>query len=435
MENWLAVALIYLVPVAVLGAIYMMRQRRRTHLAVAVYKDSAESGLLEPASLHPIIDPLRCLGCATCVSACPEKQVLGIVERRAKLIKPSSCIGHGACKEACPTHAIDLVFGTATRGVDIPHVDPNFQTNIAGVYIAGELGGMGLIRNAIEQGRQAIESIAKNGRKAINGQLDVVIVGAGPAGISAAMAAEEKGMSYRVMEQDTVGGTIAHYPRGKVVMTAPATLPIIGEFNFGETSKESLMEFWEDVVQRSGIKISSNTAVENITALDNGFRINDDRDCVSSNVLLAIGRRGTPRKLGVAGEEYPKVVYRLADPRQYHGQKVIVVGGGDSALEAALSLTDEPDVTVCLSYRGDAFNRVKIKNRERISTAVELGKLQLEMGSKIQHISPTEISLETSQGIVKLENDAVIICAGGILPIGLLRSIGVSVETRFGTAL
>lgn len=433
MENWLAIALIYLIPAAMLVAIYMMRQRRRTHRAAAVYKDSVESGLLEPASLHPIIDPLRCLGCATCVSACPEKQVLGIVDSRAKLIKPSSCIGHGACKEACPTNAIDLVFGTATRGVDIPHVDPHFQTNISGVYIAGELGGMGLIRNAIEQGRQAIDSISKNGRKAINGQLDVVIVGAGPAGISAAMAAAEKGMSYRVMEQDTVGGTIAHYPRGKVVMTAPATLPIIGEFNFGETSKESLMAFWEDVVQRSGIKISSNTAVESVAILDDGFRINDDENCVSSNILLAIGRRGTPRKLGVAGEECPKVVYRLVDPLQYHGQKVVVVGGGDSALEAALSLADESDVEVCLSYRGDAFNRVKAKNRERISAAVALGKLQLEMGSQIQDISPAEISLKTAKGTLKLANDAVIVCAGGILPTGFLRSIGVSVETRFGS--
>jgi thioredoxin reductase len=317
--------------------------------------------------------------------------------------------------------------------VDIPHVDPKFQTNISGVYIAGELGGMGLIRNAIEQGRQAIESISKNGRKATNGQLDVVIVGAGPAGISAAMAAAEKGMSYRVMEQDTVGGTIAHYPRGKVVMTAPATLPIIGEFNFGETSKESLMEFWEDVVQRSGIKISTNIAVENVAVLDNGFRINDDENCVSSNILLAIGRRGTPRKLGVAGEECPKVVYRLVDPRQYRGQKVVVVGGGDSALEAALSLADENDVEVCLSYRGEAFNRVKAKNRERIAEAVELGKLRLEMGSQIQDISPTEISLKTAEGILKLANDAVIVCAGGILPTGFLRSIGVDVETRFGT--
>ncbi len=433
MEEWLAITLVYLVPALLIVCIYGLKQRRKTHHSSAVYRQSAADGMLEPASLHPIIDPLRCLGCATCITACPEKQVLGIIESRAKLIKPSSCIGHGACKEACPTRAIDLVFGTATRGVDIPHVDPSFQTNIPGIYIAGELGGMGLIRNAIEQGRQAIDSIAKNDRTSQGEQLDVVIIGAGPAGISAAMAAQQKNLTYKVLEQDTIGGTIAHYPRGKIVMTAPANLPGVGEFNFGETSKEALMEFWIDVVSKAKLKITTGATVESVEVLEHGFRVSGGEELLCSNVLLTIGRRGTPRKLGVKGEEDSKVVYRLVDPRQYQNQKVLVVGGGDSALEAALSLAEEPGVKVCLSYRGEAFNRVKAKNRERVSDAVSRDALRLEMGSQIAEISAENVTLNTNKGTENLDNDAVIVCAGGILPTNFLRSMGVNIETKFGT--
>ncbi len=326
------------VPAFVLMLIYWLGQRHKSKAAHRVYQEALASGLLEPASLHPVIDPTRCLGCGTCVKACPEKNVLGIINNRAQLISPSSCIGHGACKAACPTHAIELVFGTATRGVDIPQVSPDFQTSIPGIYIAGELGGMGLIRNAIEQGRQALEAISKNGRSRPGEQLDVLIVGAGPAGISAAMAAKEMNLNYQLLEQDTVGGTIAHYPRGKVVMTAPAVLPIVGEFQFGETSKENLMTFWSDVVQQTQLNISTGAKVETIDVTGSGFEVRADKCYRTANVLLAIGRRGSPRKLGVPGEEYSKVVYHLVDPQQYRGKKVVVVGGGDSAMEAAISL-------------------------------------------------------------------------------------------------
>jgi len=433
MPSWLVVSGLYLVPALLLIMLYVMRQRQKTAKSNHHYQESAAAGMLEPASLHPVIDYSRCLGCATCIAACPEKQVLGIVDNRAKLIRPSSCIGHGACKTACPTQAIDLVFGTATRGVDIPHVGSDFQTNVTGIYVAGELGGMGLIRNAIEQGRQAIDAIATNSRCGQNGQIDVVIIGAGPAGISAAMAAAEKGLSYRVFEQDTVGGTIAHYPRGKIVMTAPAKLPIVGEFHFGETSKENLMEFWTDAIERAGIEIQTNTRVESVTATPSGFEVQCKNAVTASNVLLAIGRRGTPRKLGVPGEDHNKVVYRLIDPQQYQGQKVIVVGGGDSALEAALSLSEEAADEVVLSYRGEAFNRVKPKNRERTADAEQAGTLRVEMNSQLLHINKDSVQLKTSQGETTLANDAVIVCAGGILPTGFLKDTGIEIQTHFGT--
>jgi thioredoxin reductase/NAD-dependent dihydropyrimidine dehydrogenase PreA subunit len=430
----LTIGAIYGLPALLIMGTYWQVQRRRSVKAQHIYKESVASGLLEPASLHPVIDYARCLGCGTCVKACPEKSVLGLISNRAKLITPSSCIGHGACKTACPTQAITLVFGTATRGVDIPQVGADFQTNIPGIYIAGELGGMGLIRNAIEQGRQAMEAIAGNGRKRPTDQLDVLIIGAGPAGISAAMAAKQANLSYQVLEQDTVGGTIAHYPRGKVVMTAPAKLPIVGEFRFAETSKEDLMSFWSETVKQAGLDICTGARVEGIDVLEGGFEVRSDKPYRATNVLLAIGRRGTPRKLGVPGEEHSKVVYRLMDPQQYRGQKIMVVGGGDSALEAAVSLSQEPGTEVTLSYRGAAFNRVKAKNRERVAGARDAGRLQVELGSQVKQINADAVLLERPDGEARLANDAVIVCAGGILPSAFLESVGIAVETRYGTA-
>ena len=434
LQQYATIGAVYLIPAFLVMAFYWLNQQRKTRGALRVYQEAKNAGMLEPPSLHPIIDSSHCLGCATCVAACPEKNVLGIIDHRAHLISPSSCIGHGACKTACPVDAIQLVFGTATRGVDIPLVGEDFQTSMPGIYIAGELGGMGLIRNAIAQGKQALDAIANSGRTGQADQLDVLIVGAGPAGISAAMAAKELGLSYKVLEQDTIGGTIAHYPRGKVVMTAPARLPLVGEFRFGETSKEDLMQFWTEVVEKTELDICTGERVSAIESFDGGFEVSAGSRYRAGNVLLAIGRRGTPRKLGVAGEDHSKVIYSLMEPEQYRGQKVLVVGGGDSALEAAMSLSEEPGTEVVLSYRGDAFSRAKAKNRERVAAAGESGQLRIELASTVQQIMPDSLRLKTADGETEFANDAVLVCAGGILPTPFLEKVGIKVETRFGTA-
>ncbi len=152
---------VYAVAVGIIWALYVVLRRRSEARSRATKEEAAEAGLLEPASLHPKFDPAKCLGCGACVRACPEGNIIGLINGKAELVEPAHCIGHGACREACPYDAITLVFGTERRGVDIPHVRPDFQTNIPGIFIAGELGGMGLIRNAIEQGSQAIDSIRK----------------------------------------------------------------------------------------------------------------------------------------------------------------------------------------------------------------------------------------------------------------------------------
>jgi thioredoxin reductase/NAD-dependent dihydropyrimidine dehydrogenase PreA subunit len=413
---------------------YLVRAIRKERESRSVLDETREAGLTEPASLHPVIDLDSCIGAGSCVAACPENLILGVVDGKAVLVDPTRCIGHGACRAACGQGAIELVFGTETRGVDIPNVKPNFETNVPGLFIAGELGGMGLIRNAVEQGRQAMDSIRHTIGAGKNGKLDVVIVGAGPAGFSASLAAMEDGLRHVTVEQDTLGGTVAHYPRGKVVMTAPVKLPMYGKARFTETTKEKLLAFWEDVEQKTGVEIRYQERVENVTRDDEGFVVTTTRGTYESrSVLLAIGRRGTPRKLGVPGEELSKVTYRLIDPEQYSGQAVLVVGGGDSALEAATGIAAEPGTIVTLSYRSEAFSRAKPKNRRKVQEAEASGRLTILMKSCVREITPSHVRVEHDGTVTDLPNDAVIICAGGILPTSFLEEIGIEIETKFGT--
>lgn len=410
--------------------------RWRREMRSRVTKDAAmDAGLTEPVSLHPKVDPAKCLGCGGCMRACPEGQVLGMIDGKAELISPSDCIGHGACKQACPNDAITLVFGTERRGVDIPHVDANFQTNVSGIFVAGELGGMGLIRNAIEQGSQAIEAIRRLARRRASGAYDVIIVGAGPAGFSASLAAMQHKLRFLTIEQDSFGGTVAHYPRGKLVMTAPATLPLAGKFKFRRVTKEKLLKFWREAARRNRLKINYGEQVQQITKRASDLEVRTTRGSyVTGSVLLAIGRRGTPRKLNVEGEEQAKVVYRLIDPRQYRQHHVLIVGGGDSALEAAASLAEEPSATVTLCYRGDTFSRARAENRERVAAAARRRRLNILLRSLVRSIGRHSVDIEQGGRRIRIKNDAVIVCAGGVLPSEFLTDIGIAVETKYGTA-
>ena len=359
--------------------------------------------------------------------------MLGIIGGRAELVSPADCIGHGACRSACPVEAITLVFGTERRGVEIPLLSPRFETSVPGIFVAGELGGMGLIRNALEQGRQAVEAIHES-RAHGAGRLDLVIIGAGPAGFAASLTAMSRRMRFVTLEQESLGGCVFQYPRGKLVMTAPATVPLIGKVNLKQTSKEALLEFWRDVERKTGLEIRYGERVEDIARTAEGLVVKTPSgEYATCSVLLAIGRRGTPRKLEVPGEGLPKVVYRLIDPEQYAGRRVLVVGGGDSALEAAASIAELGDTTVTLSYRGEAFQRAKQRNRQRVDEAVAKGQLSLLLNSQVKEIRQDEVLLKHADKSVKLPNDAVIVSAGGILPNDFLKSIGIQVETKWGT--
>lgn len=424
---------LYVLPLLLVLFFYWRRYRHQEKQHTGELKSAVTAGLTEPPSMHPVFNPNKCIGSGSCVYACPEGAI-GIIKGKGHLINPTLCIGHGACLASCPHDAITLVFGTEKRGMDIPRLKPNFESNVDGIYIAGELGGMGLIRKAVEQGRQALESIAKS--RGSGQQLDVLIVGAGPAGLSASLGALEHQLkSVTVEQEDSLGGTVYHYPRNKIVMTAAIKLPIIGQVKMGEISKESLLKFWQGVASKTGLKINFNERMEKIAPHAQGFTVTTSKAAYETkNVLLTIGRRGTPRKLGVAGEEQSKVVYRLVDPEQYRNQRVLVVGGGDSALEAALAIADEPGTSVTISYRSEAFGRVKQKNRERLQQAEVSGRIKVVLKSGVKEISSGAVTLVQDEDTMELNNDAVIVCAGGILPTPFLKEIGILIETKHGTA-
>jgi len=415
---------------------YLRLQRERTRRTEQKLKEAHEFGLHEPVSLHPKVDPATCIGTGACIIACPEKDILCFKDGKAVLVNASRCVGHGACAQACPVNAITLVFGTEKRGVDIPYITEYFETNVEGMYIVGELGGMGLIKNAITQGREAVAYITERlSRSSSNGVRDLVVVGAGPAGISASLAALEAKLNFVAVEQEEdLGGTVLHYPRNKIVMTSPAVLPMYGTVKLREVRKEALLELWHKVIKYTGLQIQMKEKVIDIKKEDDIFHVTTTKGIHQSKfVVLAIGRRGTPRKLGVPGEQLPKVTYRLLEPEQHQQQHLLVVGGGDSAVEAAIALCSQQGNTVTLSYRGNAFSRIKQKNKERIDELAAQNAVNILYNSNVKEITETHVRIDQQGNMIELPNDYVYIFAGGELPNEFLQKIGVRIEKKFGT--
>lgn len=420
---------------AIIFFIYL-RKLKKTSTRVGAKIDKAkQEGLFEPVSLYPKIDPNKCIKSGACVKACPEKDILGIMNGQATLVNASQCIGHGACFHACPVEAISLVIGTEKRGVDLPHIGPDFQTNVPGIYIAGELGGMGLIRNSVEQGQAAVENMIRSGFKKDGSTYDLIIIGAGPAGISASLMAKKNNLNFLTLEQDSLGGTVFTFPRAKIVMTSPMYLPLYGKLQLYNTSKPELLELWQEILSKNNISIREQTKVMEITSEKDHFLIRTGlaEELKTKKVLLAIGRRGSPRKLNIPGEESEKVAYRLLEPENITGKKIIVVGGGDSAVEAALALAENNEVT--LSYRQDAFSRIKPGNREKLLAAENRGSFTIRYRSNLLAIGKDHVTMEIENNPVTLENDLVYIFAGGELPTDFLQKTGVKITRRYGHTL
>jgi thioredoxin reductase/NAD-dependent dihydropyrimidine dehydrogenase PreA subunit len=416
--------------------------KKKHALVERVAEDIKAMGEVVATSLSPRINPDICMGSGACVAACPEKGVIGLLRGQATLINPLGCIGHGACATACPVTAITLVYGTQTRGVELPVLDPNFQTNKGGVYIAGELGGMGLIRNAVSQGRQVAEHIllgtSRQGtpRRGVNGALDVIVVGAGPAGISATLRAMQAGLRVLLLDREGFGGTILHYPRAKVVMTGALELPIYGKVKGRQLSKEQLVAVWQDIRAKADPPVVTGELVTRLEQRADGMWgvVSESGVRHAANVVLALGGRGSPQKLGVPGEESSKVAYRLLEPREFQGKHVLVVGGGNSAVESALALVDDGGcASVSISYRKTALARCRAENRRRIDACVDRGAVRILFGSELTSIGEHEVTLRDPGGrLTQLSNDAVIIQIGGTPPARLLHNLGITLTTKYG---
>jgi len=410
-----------------------IRGHRREARAARILR--LHGGREGPDTLHPVIDPDACIGSAACVRACPEDRALVVLDGRAHLAHVSGCVGHGACQRACPVDAISLVFGTARRGVDLPEVDQRFATSQPGLFIAGELGGMGLVATAVRQGVKATEAIADSLRADPDGDgaLPLLVVGAGPAGIAATLAARKLGIASRTIDKEaSLGGAVRAYPRGKIVMTAPAELPLYGRVHLRRTGKAALIELWEDVLARSGVTIEFGVAVDAVERDGDLLVARTSAGPIAARrVLLATGRRGRPRRLGVPGEELAHVHHVLDDPATHDGQRCAVVGGGDSAVEAALALAERPGATVTLLHRGQQFERAKLDNQERLAAA-EASGLRVLRGAGVERIEADRLVATVGDARDQIAADAVFVLIGADLPTDLLTASGIRVRTYRG---
>lgn len=385
--------------------------------------------------VHAVVRADMCVGCATCADACPEP---GAITLRAKLatVERALCLGHGRCAEACPVGAIVLTTGAAVHRVEVPELTPEFETNIPGLYVVGELGGRGLIKNAVNEAKLAVEHIAgalgpRRAAADANAPFDLAIVGSGPAGLSAALEAHRRGLHYIVLEQGTLADTVRKYPRHKILFAEPLTIPLYGDLWIADASKESLLSVWESIVAETGLRIQTNRRVEQLVRSGDLFRIRaGDFECHARRVVLAMGRRGTPRRLGVPGEEAAKVVYDIAEMEDFAGRRVLVVGGGDSAIESALGLANQPGTTVHLSCRGSEFKRVKDRNRAKLDAAAAAGKVALLLGSQVREVRADVVVLDRGGESMILPNDDVVVRIGGDAPYAFLQQIGVRIVPK-----
>lgn len=411
--------------------IYLKSLKKREARA----REAAEKGKLfsdGPKAQHPHIDSNYCIGCATCTSVCPEGDVLAMIGGKAVIVNGHKCIGHGLCADACPVGAIKMVMASPSMAVDMPTMSPEFETTVPNLFIVGELGGLALIKNAVNQGRDCVDTLANRLKQAgappsAAGVYDIIIVGAGPAGISASLRAIEHKLKYLTIERDEVGGTVAKYPRQKLVMTSPVEFPMYGKFKKMQLSKENLLAFWDMVLNRADFNVTTGEKVEHVEADEQGiFTVTTNTNQYRSRaVILALGRAGEPRKLGVKGEDLPKVMYRLIEADHYINKRILVVGGGDSAVEAAMGLANQKGNQVTLSYRSERFSRIKERNAKRIEDCMKSGKVKVLFNSNPVEFKPESVIMDVAGARQEIPNDFVWIFAGGTPPNAFLKKIGV----------
>jgi dihydropyrimidine dehydrogenase (NAD+) subunit PreT len=394
----------------------------------------------------PVIDLSRCLGCGTCVRSCPEEGVLQLVHGQASVVNAGACVGHGNCVAECPVGAVTLTQGDLSSRRDVPVLEHSLQAvGTPGLFLAGEITARALIRTATQQGAQVVRSIQARSGEASSGpvgELDLVIVGAGPGGLSAALAAREAGLEFVLIDQETVvGGTVAKYPRRKLVLTEPIELPLHGRMPQREYEKEELVQLWQELAERHELPFRGGVRFERVARTEHGgFVVHTDAgEFAARHVVLAVGRRGTPRRLGVPGEDLPHVAYGLIDAAAYVGVRVVVVGGGDSAVEAALALAEQDGNGVEIVYRQDDFFRIRSKNRKRLDAQLEAGAIRVRFRSTVEAIYRDRVVVRTRGGVTdrvdELAAEFVFVFAGGTAPFEMLERSGVSFDPSMRPAV
>jgi putative YpdA family bacillithiol system oxidoreductase len=318
------------------------------------------------------------------------------------------------------------------RRIEVPQIGTDFETNVPGIYAIGELGGLGLIKNAVNEGQLVIDGLKRKHEKR-NGVLDLVIVGAGPAGLSASLAAKKAGFDAIVLEQGSIADTIRRFPNKKVVMGEPVKVPMYGSLWITDATKETLLNVWQTIIDSAGVTIQEGAQVNSVARSETGlFTVTASTGFYEAQrVILAIGKRGTPRRLEAPGAELAKVMYSISDAGQYQNSQILVVGGGDSAAEAALGLANQPGNTVTLSYRKKEFSRLKQKNDEALRTAISSGKICFLPETEVSGITAAELVLQKSDGATHtIRNDFVFALIGGTSPNAFLAKLGIDIVTK-----
>ncbi len=432
---------VFLLGLALFAQLSRRHELRRMRRSVTERDHAIRQGRAVAQLAHPIVDLSRCLGCGTCIQACPEDQVLELVHGQAMVVNGASCKGHAVCEAECPVDAITVTISNAEDRKDIPAIDEQLEAiGSPGVFLAGEITAHALIKTAVRHGSQVGNEVARRCEADQDRDpriLDLIVVGAGPAGLACSLEAKRHGLSFVTLEQEQgLGGTVAKYPRRKLVMTQPVEMPLHGKLSKTEFTKEELIELWQEIASKHNLPIEHGQTFAGLERTKSGSLVvyTQEGTFEAHNVCLALGRRGIPQKLDTSGEDLPKVAYSLMDAHSYSDRKILVVGGGDSAVEAALGLAEQPGNEVTLSYRQDSFFRIRSKNRERLESSLAADRLQVLYNSQVESISPQSVQLSLANGdrpeTMTLPNDEVFVMVGGIPPFELLERSGVSFDSE-----